>query len=86
MPARNLDTDWIYRKVCKNILRGLSSLFARSLVAWQRLRFDTMHRVVQLVTQTSGPQSAVASGSSVGLMVVWVALLLSACLVFYFIY
>lgn len=86
MPARNLDTDWIYRKVCKNILRGLSSLFARSLVAWQRLRFDTMHRVVQLITQTSGPQSAVASGSSVGLMVVWVALLLSACLVFYFIY
>lgn len=86
MPAINLDTDWIYRKLCKNILGYLSTLFAVSLSVWRALRFNTMHRVVGLITQTSGPQSAVASGSSVGLMVVWVALLLSACLLFYFIY
>ena len=83
--STNLDTDWFYRKLGKNIMLGLGAAFATFLLLFQSLKQIISTQVQSILYKTHGPKSTLAHGISVGNMVVWVALLLVACLMFYYI-
>ena len=84
--ALNLDSDWLYRKPMYALTQGLARVFSVLLVGWQSLRQTLAHRVIDQLERSNGPHSGIARGTSVGNMVIWVSLLLSACLVIYFVY
>ena len=84
--ALNLDSDWLYRKPLYALTQGIARVFSVLLVGWQSLRQTLAHRVIDQLEQSNGPHSGIARGTSVGNMVIWVSLLLSACLVIYFVY
>lgn len=79
-----LDTDWMFRKLGKNILASFNSLFANFLAAIQTLKLNISEKIHSTLYITNGPKSTLAHGVSTGNMVVWVAILLFACLVFYY--
>jgi multicomponent Na+:H+ antiporter subunit D len=83
-PSIILDTDWIYRKLGKNILALFNNLLARFLASIQTLKLNISEKIHSTLYITNGPKSTLAHGVSTGNMVVWVAILLFACLVFYY--
>jgi multicomponent Na+:H+ antiporter subunit D len=82
--STNLDTDWIYRKLGKNILLSFNNVFANVLASIQTLKQNVSEQIHSTLYKTTGPKSTLAHGVSTGNMVVWVAVLLFACLVFYY--
>ena len=80
----NLDTDWFYRKPLNSLVRLSAVLYRKLLSRVQESKQITMRRVTKYVYEAHGPTSPIARGASVGNMVVWVAVLLSACLMFYY--
>jgi multicomponent Na+:H+ antiporter subunit D len=80
----NLDTDWFMRKPAKYLLTSLMSLYGYLLKMVQSLKIFTINMTTRLLYQAHGPGSVIARGTSVGNMVIWVAVLLSACLIFYY--
>lgn len=82
--STNLDTDWLYRKLGKNIMLGLGATFATFLLLFQSLKRIIGNQTHALLYKAHGPKSTLARGISVGNMVIWVAVLLFACLVFYY--
>ena len=82
--STNLDVDWLYRKPLNSILNALNSTFTSGLSMTQRLKQSSLSVISTIAYQAHGPKSSIAQGASVGNMVIWVAVLLSACLVFYY--
>ncbi len=82
----NLDSDWLYRKPLYALTHSLARVFSALLDGWQNVKQTLAHQVIEQLEQSNGPHSGIARGTSVGNMVIWVALLLSACLVIYFLY
>lgn len=80
----NLDTDWFMRKPAKYLLVSLMSFYGHLLKMVQSLKIFTLNMTTRLLYQVHGPRSVIARGTSVGNMVIWVAVLLSACLIFYY--
>ncbi|MEM1003432.1 MAG: proton-conducting transporter membrane subunit, partial [Bacteroidota bacterium] len=80
----NLDTDWFYRKPMKAIFVGLIYIYDSLLNNIQMLKRHSIRSVANFAYQLHGPKSPIARGTSVGNMVIWVAVLLSACLIFYY--
>jgi multicomponent Na+:H+ antiporter subunit D len=85
MRLTNLDSDWIYRRMCPAILRFLGEIVRhmhlRALARGQvRLRqfIATIHR-------HHGPQGALARTWPTGSTVLWVAILLCVTLIFYYV-
>ncbi len=83
--STNLDIDWFYRKPLNSLVTQLSSLFEGLLSSIVVLKSVTLNFVASFAYQAHGPKSPIARGASVGNMVVWVAVLLSACLLFYYV-
>lgn len=81
----NLDTDWFYRKLGNNFLHSLNQIFVGMLDASQTAKQTVSEQIHSTLYKTNGPKSTLAHGVSTGNMVVWVAILLFACLVFYYI-
>lgn len=79
-----LDSDWIYRKLGKSLLQSFNNVFANLLDAIQTLKQNVSQQIYSTLYMTNGPKSTLAHGVSTGNMVVWVAILLFACLVFYY--
>jgi multicomponent Na+:H+ antiporter subunit D len=86
IPATNLDFDWFYRKPGAYLARGFAQLIAAGeqhiLSALKKILFITgarMHR-------HHGPQGILSRTWPTGSMVMWVAFLLGAYLIFYYIY
>jgi multicomponent Na+:H+ antiporter subunit D len=84
--ATNLDFDWFYRKPGAYLARGFAQLIAAGeqniLSALKKILFITgarMHR-------HHGPQGILSRNWPTGSMVMWVAFLLGAYLIFYYIY
>jgi multicomponent Na+:H+ antiporter subunit D len=82
LPATNLDSDWLYRRVCPAVLR-----FARDMV--RRAHGNVLRRVgvrlqrfIATVYRHHGPQGALARTWPAGSMVLWVAVLLCITLIF----
>ncbi len=80
----NLDTDWFYRKPLNSLMNVFSMFYGKLLSRVQEFKQMTMRRVTKFIYQAHGPNSSIARGTSVGNMVIWVAVLLSACLMFYY--
>jgi multicomponent Na+:H+ antiporter subunit D len=85
LPSVNLDWDWTYRKLLPAIVR-------RIVEQDRRLRPNligaTERRVKALsawVYRHHGPQGRLARTWPTGSMVLWVAVLLAACLIFYYV-
>lgn len=84
LKSTNLDFDWFYRKPLNGLTVALNSLFALSLKGVQQLKLSGLNILSVCAYQAHGPKSPIARGASVGNMVIWVAVLLSACLMFYY--
>lgn len=82
----NLDSDWLYRKPLNALVQSSKQMFSSLLNIWQSYKYSLASNVIALLEQSNGPQSSIARGTSVGNMVTWVSVLLSACLIIYFIY
>ena len=80
----NLDFDWIYRKPLNSLLQTLSISYGSLLTGMQEFKLSTLKKITGLAYYAHGPKSSIARGTSVGNMVIWVAVLLSACLIFYY--
>ena len=80
----NLDFDWFYRKPLNRLVTALTMSFGTVLSKVQRFKQDSLRIITSFAFQAHGPKSSIARGTSVGNMVIWVAVLLSACLLFYY--
>ena len=84
--ATNLDFDWFYRKPGAYLMRGLGSLIA----AGETGLLSSLKKILFLVStrlhRHHGPQGILARTWPTGSMVMWVAFLLGAYLIFYYIY
>ncbi len=80
----NLDFDWFYRKPLNNLVGAMTMGFGSLLTGVQNFKQSSLKTITTFALQAHGPKSSIARGASVGNMVVWVAVLLSACLVFYY--
>ena len=80
----NLDTDWFLRKPFKHLLLNSLSFYGGLLNRIQSFKRHTLAVTTRTLYQAHGPRSVIARGTSVGNMVIWVAVLLSACLIFYY--
>ena len=81
----NLDSDWFYRKPLNNLVGALAMSFGGLLTNIQNFKQSSLKMITAFALLSHGPKSSIARGTSVGNMVIWVAVLLSACLVFYYI-
>ena len=84
--ATNLDFDWFYRKPGAYLMRGLSNLIA----AGENGILSSLKKILFLVGtrlhRHHGPQGILSRTWPTGSMVMWVAFLLGAYLIFYYIY
>ena len=80
----NLDFDWFYRKPLNNLVGAMSIGFGSLLVGVQNFKQGSLKLITSFAFHAHGPKSSIARGASVGNMVIWVAVLLSACLIFYY--
>lgn len=80
----NLDTDWFYRKPLNDLVAALAAKYNGILNYMQEFKRSALRKVTKYVYEAHGPNSTIARGASVGNMVIWVAVLLSACLMFYY--
>ena len=86
IPAINLDFDWFYRKPGAYLANSFAELIAKSekniLSTLKKILFVTGARL----HRHHGPQGILSRTWPTGSMVMWVAFLLGAYLIFYYIY
>ena len=80
----NLDSDWLYRKPGRHVIHSLSAAFNRLLAGLQTFKQAALKIIIHYAYDAHGPKSPIAQGASVGNMVIWAAVLLSACLMVYY--
>jgi multicomponent Na+:H+ antiporter subunit D len=83
--AINLDTDWFYRRLAPNVIHSITNNLANvtdRLTATTRLAGRTLMRSV---IRHYGPEGTLARTWPTGSMVLWIAVLLAASLVLYFV-
>ena len=81
----NLDTEWFYRRLGRTMLRGLANavglVYSMALV----LGSYQIGRILAGVRRKYGPSSLLARTWTTGNMALWVALMLGAYLLLYFV-
>jgi multicomponent Na+:H+ antiporter subunit D len=86
IPATNLDFDWFYRKPGAYLARGFASLIATG----EKGILSTLKKILYLTAarlhRHHGPQGILSRSWPTGSMVMWIAFLLGAYLIFYYIY
>ncbi|MDG4582823.1 MAG: Na(+)/H(+) antiporter subunit D [Candidatus Competibacter sp.] len=84
LPSVNLDFDWIYRKFLPAATMRVWGTLER---AWGGLTGILAHRLespIRTLTHHHGPHGKLATTWPTGSMVLWVTILLAACLIFYY--
>lgn len=82
--ATNLDTDWFYRRLapaCIGFLERFSAAAAAKLTAAGKL---LVQQALALIYHGHGPQGVLARTAPIGITVLWVAVLLTAALLLYY--
>lgn len=87
LPSTNLDADWFYRKLAPNVIKRVACTINES---YQRLELAVITSIKHLIQRsydadTEQPRGYFARLWPIETMVVWVAILLAAYLVLYYI-
>ncbi|MBK18402.1 MAG: Na(+)/H(+) antiporter subunit D [Rhodospirillaceae bacterium] len=85
LKAINLDFDWTYRRLIPNVIRSLGNVF---VPADRQIRSAFLNRVEKFIAgvfRHHGPEGLLARTWPTGSTVLWVAVLLSLYMLFYFI-
>ena len=80
----NLDTDWLYRRAAPRVIR---KIVAASRQVWQallRTGSELGRTLMRLVLNHYGPEGTLARAWPTGSMVLWVAVLLGASLILFY--
>jgi multicomponent Na+:H+ antiporter subunit D len=84
MRATNLDSDWLYRRLGKDVVLAVARTAGSAHAAARRLASRRLTRFVLGLYRHHGPQGVLARTWPTGSMVLWVAVLLGVYLAFYF--
>ncbi len=86
IPSVNLDFDWLYRKPGAYVMRQFAYLITQS----EKMLISTLKKFTFITSSRlqkhHGPQGVLAKTWPTGSMVLWVAFLLGAYLIFYYLY
>jgi multicomponent Na+:H+ antiporter subunit D len=85
MKFTNIDSDWLYRKLMPDVVRGFMEVGG---AARRRVLIRVEYRIERFVAtiyRHHGPQGALARTWPTGSTVLWVAVLLAATLIFFYI-
>ncbi len=80
----NIDAEWTYRWMAPRLVRVIGGAVARVDSAVRGAVLDSVRSAMHAATRSHGPQGILARTWPTGSMVLWVAVLLAAYLVFYF--
>ena len=81
--STNLDTEWFYRRIGRNLARGISNAIALGYAVALELVAYELRRLVATLRRQYGPGGVLARTWTTSGMVLWVAAMLGAYLVFY---
>ena len=81
----NLDSDWFYRRFAPVLVRRVEALAAMALSALRAWTFGPAARLGSLVRRFHGAEGVLARTSPTGGMAMWVAVLLAAYLIVYYV-
>ena len=81
--STNLDTEWFYRRLGRNLARGISNAIALGYAVALELVAYELRRLVATLRRQYGPGGVLARTWTTSGMVLWVAAMLGAYLVFY---
>jgi multicomponent Na+:H+ antiporter subunit D len=85
MRSVNLDSDWIYRRMCPAVLSWLRDVIRTVHGNALRRAQVRLQRFIATIYRHHGPQGALARTWPAGSMVLWVAVLLCVSLIFYYV-
>ena len=85
LPSVNLDVDWGYRRLAPNLGRRVGTLVTRWDNGFRRGILFLLSAMGGVASRVYGPAGLMARHWPTGSMVIWVAVLLAAYLLFYFI-
>lgn len=77
----NLDAEWFYRRLAPAAWQGLLARVAAAGTAVETALLGRFGALCARLERTHGPRGALARGWPTGSMVLWVAVLLGACLI-----
>jgi multicomponent Na+:H+ antiporter subunit D len=83
--STNLDFDWLYRRAAPVVIGLLAGWISTGRGAVAALARDRAVRAIEQVHRYHGPQGVFAQTWATGSMAMWVAILLSAVLVLYYV-
>ena len=80
----NLDWDWTYRRLLPGFVRRVRQWYGRLGPALTERTEQHLQALIRWLYRQHGPQGYLARTWPTGSMVLWVAVLLSTCLIFYY--
>jgi multicomponent Na+:H+ antiporter subunit D len=80
----NIDAEWFYRRLAPRVIRVLGAVFSRVDQAFRRGVLILLAAAGLGASRVYGPAGLMARHWPTGSMVIWVAVLLAAYLIFYF--
>jgi len=83
IPSTNVDAEWFYRKLGPAFIRSFGSAFSAVDRSVRSAAVSTVRGVLQRSWRAHGPSGPLARTHPSGSMLLWVAVLLCAILVFY---
>lgn len=80
----NLDTDWLYRRAAPRVIRKIVAASQQVWQAFLRTGSELGRTLMRLVLNHYGPEGTLARAWPTGSMVLWVAVLLGASLILFY--
>ena len=80
----NLDTDWLYRRAAPRVIRKIVAALRQVWQAFLRTGSELGRTLMRLVLNHYGPEGTLARAWPTGSMVLWVAVLLGASLILFY--
>lgn len=80
----NLDTDWLYRRVAPRVIRQIVAASRQVGQAFLQTGSELGRTLMRLVLNHYGPEGTLARAWPTGSMVLWVAVLLGASLILFY--
>ena len=84
IPSVNLDADWSYRRAAPWLVRRVGGAASAADAAFRQAAMGGMRSALRAAYRVHGPLGALARSRPAGNMVLWVAILLAAFLLFHF--